>query len=134
MKPKRHEMNKIKPAALGKGQTGFGNDNTPKFTITPHSCIRFKKCSANVCPLDRDWELRTHVRGEGICLYMSEYAKPGGRAKLEWYIPAKLIEVIERVHTSIIERHADIKCRLKRASRTPSKLGKKTGKQMSLVA
>jgi len=129
-------MNKIKPAPRSNEGTGEVLNRKPAsdLNITPRHCTRFDKCNANVCPFDLDWELRTHVRGEGICLYMSEYAKPGGRAKLEWYIPTKLIEVIERVHTSIIERHADIKCRLKRASRTPSKLGKQPGKQMSLVA
>jgi len=122
------------PAALGKGQTGFGNDHTPKFTITPHSCIRFDKCNANVCPLDKDWISRTHLRGESICTYLGEYVKPSGRAILGGYIPEQLLDVIARAHPSIINAYGDIRRRLKRAITTPSKLGRRPGECIGAAA
>ena len=30
-------------------------------------CPSFNKCSANVCPLDPEQHLRTHVKGEEVC-------------------------------------------------------------------
>ena len=127
-------MNKIKPAALGKGQTGLGNDHTPKFTITPHSCIRFDKCNAPVCPLDTKWIERVHLCGEPICLYLREHIKPGGRAILGGYIPQELIELIERELPNIIDRHGDIRRRMRRTASTPSKLGRRPGERNAVAA
>jgi len=30
-------------------------------------CPSFGKCSANICPLDPEQHLRTHVKGEDVC-------------------------------------------------------------------
>ncbi|MFH1231971.1 MAG: hypothetical protein V1709_10800 [Planctomycetota bacterium] len=30
-------------------------------------CPSFGKCSANVCPLDPEQHLRTHIKGEDVC-------------------------------------------------------------------
>ena len=50
--------------------------------IIPDSCPKYEKCSANICPLDRDWPLRTHLKGESICFYLREYVKQGAIARL----------------------------------------------------
>ena len=41
-------------------------------------CPRFDRCSAPICPLDTDWQLRTHLPGEPICAFLREAAKQGG--------------------------------------------------------
>lgn len=134
-------MNKIKPAAPGKGQTGFENNTKTKSTIKssdcriiPAHCPRFKKCCANICPLDPNWNLRAHLRGESICFYLLEYSKPTSRAKLGGYISKQLLDVIARVHTSIIKAHGDIRRRLKRSATTFSKLGRRPGERMDAAA
>lgn len=40
-------------------------------------CPKFETCSANLCPLDPDWEKRRHVNGDPICIYMRESVKHG---------------------------------------------------------
>ena len=42
---------------------------------TPQDCPRYNRCSANVCPLDADWRKRTHVRGDEVCLFLTESVK-----------------------------------------------------------
>ena len=90
--------------------------------ILPESCPKFEKCSANICPLDRDWKSRSHLRGEPICFYLREYVKQAGRYKLRGYIPREMINQIVEVLPEINTRHADIKNRLKRSAKTGSKL------------
>ena len=124
-------MEKIKPAAQVDRQTGFSVDNiqqTPKTKfnikfpgcrIIPAHCPRFKKCCANICPLDPNWNNHAHLRGESICFYLRRYSNPISRAKLGGYIPEQLLDVIARVHPSIIIAYGDIRRRLRRASATP---------------
>jgi len=92
------------------------------FVIASEFCPKFIKCSANICPLDRDWTSRSHLRGEPICFYMREYVKQAGRFKLSGYIPRVMINQIAEVLPEINARHVDIKNRLKRSAKTVSKL------------
>jgi len=121
-------MEKTKPVA-GKGQTGFENSLTSKSKInpvnnriTPNSCPKYEKCSANICPLGSDWQLRTHRNGEPTCFYLREYVKQGGIAKLRGYIPKEMLEQIAEVLPDIMLRYVDIKNRLKRSGKTSSKI------------
>jgi len=50
--------------------------------ITPDSCPKYEKCSANICPLDPNWKLRAHMNSEPVCFYLREYVKQGGIARL----------------------------------------------------
>ena len=90
--------------------------------ITPSSCSKYKKCSANICPLDHDWQLRTHMKGEAICFYLREYVKQGGIARLRRIVPKEMIEQIAEVLPEINSRRAIIKRSLKRAAKTGSKI------------
>ena len=99
--------------------------------ITPDSCIKYEKCSANICPLDRDWQLRTHLKGESVCFYLREYVKQGGIARLRGYIPREMFKQIALVLPYIKSRHGNIKRRLENAAKTGSKIDalKKPGRE-----
>ena len=88
--------------------------------ITPDSCPKYEKCSANICPLDRDWKLRTHLNSEPICFYLREHVKQGGIARLRGCIPREMFKQIAEVLPEIKSRHGNIKRSLERAAKTGS--------------
>jgi len=99
--------------------------------ITPGFCPKYKKCSANICPLDHDWQLRTHLKGEPVCFYLREYVKQGGIARLRGCIPREMFEQIALNLPDIRSRHGDINRRLENAAKTGSKIDalKKPGRE-----
>ena len=90
--------------------------------ITPDSCPKYAKCSANICPIDPDWQLRTHMKGERICLYLREYVKQGGIARLRGSLPKEMLEKIALNLPDIWSRYGNIKRSLERAAKTDSKI------------
>ncbi len=46
-------------------------------------CSKFDRCSAPICPLDPEWQKRTHVKGERICFYLLECVKSGAEARFQ---------------------------------------------------
>ena len=98
--------------------------------ITPDSCPKYEKCSANICPLDPDWKLRTHMNSEPVCFYLREYVKQGGIARLRGCIPKEMFKQIAEVLPEIKLRHGNIKRSLERSAKTGSKIDalKKPGK------
>jgi len=83
-------------------------------------CPKFNSCSAPVCPLANINV--THLAGEPVCFYSREYVKNGGRGLLFRYIPREMVNLIADSLPEIKSRHADIKRRLDRASKSGSKL------------
>ncbi len=116
-------------------------------------CPRFDRCSAPICPLDRDWRLRKHLSGEPICAYLREAAKQGGKLPLNGenrpisgdlggyisrepdkaipayqvtpVIPYDIRKSVNKAYTAIRTRFTDIRRRLDRAATSPSRLGKR---------
>jgi len=90
--------------------------------ITPDSCPKYEKCSANICSLEPDWQLRSHLNGEPTCFYLREFVKQGGIARLRGCIPKEMLEQIAEVIPKIKSRHGDINRRLESAAKTGSKI------------
>ncbi len=90
--------------------------------MTPETCPKYDKCSANICPLDRDWKQRTHLKGEPVCFYLREYVKSGGKARLRGYIPREMVNRIAVALPEIKARYADIKRRLNRSAQNSPKI------------
>jgi len=100
-----------------------GHRNTEQEKINQSDCPKFSKCSAPVCPLDANMVEATHLNGEPVCFYLSEYAKPDNEANLRDAIRGSLYEVIEGAFPVAIDTYGPLRRRLERASRTPSRLG-----------
>lgn len=90
--------------------------------MRPENCPRWETCSANICPLDPDWQLRTHLDGERVCLYLTELAKPGGTANLRGVLAPELVEAISTPAPAILGRWNRVKSACNRASRTGSRI------------
>ena len=90
--------------------------------MRPENCPRWETCSANICPLDPDWPLRTHLDGERVCLYLTELAKPGGKANLRGVLAPELVEAIATLAPAISASWHRIEYACKRASATGSRI------------
>lgn len=91
------------------------------------SCDRYNTCSANICPLDPDWQQRKHLNSERVCLYLLEAQKINAKAVFESGGREYLYLLIEEVAPAIIRRHYAIKYALNKAKKTGSRLGRKIG-------
>lgn len=87
-------------------------------------CPRFPQCSAPICPMDEDWERRSYIKGERVCFYLNELAKPGGLSRMRGSTAAEVVEIVLREGASIISRHAPIRRAIQRAESTPSRIGR----------
>ena len=92
-------------------------DQTPML-----NCPKFSKCSANICPLDPDWRLRTHIQGERICLLLNEAVKHDAERNFTLAHRKELYLQVVAVLPAIQSRWGDIKRGLERAKRTGSRM------------
>ena len=81
-----------------------------------YDCPKFESCSAPVCPLDAEWELRSHLNGERVCYYLTEYSKEAVRPILKEGLAVEHYEAIVEQHPRIIDLHPLIKRQLSRSS------------------
>lgn len=42
---------------------------------SPKDCPKYNSCSASVCPLDDNWRDREHLKGERVCVFLTEAIK-----------------------------------------------------------
>lgn len=85
-------------------------------------CPKYESCSAPICLLDPDWNHRETLKGERICFYMGEYAKPSTRPLLRGRIPSELWSALARVFPAAKSRYTPLKLALMRAEKTGSRL------------
>jgi len=89
---------------------------------TMDDCPKFHTCSANICPLDKDWRLRTHIKGERVCHLMCEAAKPDAEATFRGVGRGDLLPLILEVMPEIASRWGSIRRTLVRAKKTGSRM------------
>lgn len=104
---------------------GHGSDaqtDAQAHETKPTDCTRFDRCAAPICPLDRHWRQRAHLRGEPLCLYLRESVKADAGANLAAHLPSELLAAVVDTAPAIIAAQGDIRRRLVRASRQSSML------------
>lgn len=100
--------------------------------IAPQDCPQYYKCNAPICPVDRRWRDRTHLKGEPVCLWLRERAKPDGIARVRGVMPQELAEEIAEAESDIRRRHGPIKRALNQARKTGSKIA--AGQRLNTAA
>jgi hypothetical protein len=85
-------------------------------------CPRYENCSAPICPLDCDWQRRTHLSGERVCGLLCELVKQGGEARLRGSLRSELVDTLARVAPDISARWRRVRARLETAALSPSKV------------
>ena len=82
------------------------------------SCKRFRICNAMVCPLDPKWELRAHLSGERVCIYLLEYFKEQGSID---NIPVNICRMLDSKAEDILVKFGVIRSQVCKSSLIPSK-------------
>lgn len=90
--------------------------------MRPDDCPKFLACRAPVCPLDKNWRLRSYTKGEPICRWLLEAAKPGAKDRFRGSGRGDLYDSVSSVALSISARHAPIRRAIERASLSTSRL------------
>ncbi len=89
--------------------------------VPMEDCPKWRRCKAPVCPLCKDCLSSRYLRGESVCYYLSEVAKPHWRRR-EWgSIELKIMNWVSEVRSLIVERYGPLRRRLRRAKQTPSR-------------
>ena len=119
----------LKNIRLGKTEPSYFNNfaqpskpDTEAITLTAIDCPKFEKCSAPICPLDPEWQSRSHLPGERVCFYLLEFVKPGAEARFQGCTPRELYRVVQDTIQPISTRYAPIQRALKRAKDTGSRM------------
>ena len=88
------------------------------------SCPRIDKCSATKCPADSDVNLRRHLEGDPICLYLLQYAKGSNSPSQSAELHKLIHKYFDYLFSSTGRNEKglyDIRSRLYRASTQPKK-------------
>jgi hypothetical protein len=85
-------------------------------------CPRYNVCSVPICPLDNDWELRTHIDGEPVCIWLTEARKPNAVANFEAAEVSDLLPWCNAISPAMMKRLGPIRRALERAGTTGSRL------------
>ena len=88
----------------------------------PTDCPKYDSCSANICPLDPDWRLRSHLNGERVCYYLTEAVKRDARANFASVRLGDLYEVVLPRIPEIVSQHRIIGRALLSASKSSSRM------------
>ena len=129
---RRRISHRAKPVIIGRAHSSL-RTSSPQL-IEPRDCPRFDRCSANICPLDADWGLRQHLKGERICFYLTELVKPGGMVRIDTRLSSELAGKVSNTHPAIVARFCEIRYELKRAAKRPPRLGRRVGVRKREVA
>ncbi len=85
-------------------------------------CPRYNVCSVPICPLDPDWEVRTHVAGEPVCIWLTEAQKPNAEANFEKAETADLLPWCRQLAEPISKRFGPIRRVIQNAATSGSRL------------
>ena len=92
------------------------------------NCPKFESCSAPICPLEPDWPKRSHLDGERVCFYLTEYSKPAARPILRGALAREQYEAIVQAYPNIIASLGPVRRRLHRSSKYPPRVGRVPGR------
>lgn len=108
---------------VGTGQSTNGAEHTPlKSEIPPRRCKYYESCSANVCPLDPSYTLRTHLRDEPVCKLLLELSKPGGEATLRGVLEPDVAQAAITLAPALMALHAPIRKACQKSSTKGSRM------------
>lgn len=72
--------------------------------------------------MDRDWQRRTHLKGETVCGLLLEMSKTDGEATLRGFLPAEVAQAATHHAPAMLSRHAPLRRACEKASKTGSRL------------
>lgn len=79
---------------------------TTKFKRCATTCDRFRSCKANICPLDSNYEHRSHLQGEAICYHLKQEWKQRPEWPSAYGITDKQLKGVVRDYLSNLSRYS----------------------------
>jgi hypothetical protein len=79
-------------------------------------CPRFDSCSAPVCPLDKNWEITRHLKGEPVCRWLRESMKNQESGCFSIPLTEVMAKAVLVARDELLSRKGDLKYRLERAA------------------
>lgn len=103
----------------------------------PRQCLRFERCNAPVCPLDRNWPNVPHLPGEPVCIYLREPGKQGGRARIATALSREHAAAVVRTFSELVDStsippkagYGKLRAKLNEAAKTGPMLGRVPGRE-----
>lgn len=93
-------------------------------TTQSKDCVKWDTCSAGICPLDQDWQKRTHLDDDRICSLLLESGKVDAEAVFRGMGREEVYVLIRNVTPEVLSRHARIKRAYERAAQTGSRMNR----------
>lgn len=100
---------------------GICTQNAPAWKAIS-ACPRWQRCSANICPLDPEWEQRTHGAGDTICFYLLEAVKTGSEQRFQANATGEMRQRVLGPLPALMSRWAAIRSAVDRAKTTGSRM------------
>ena len=97
--------------------------------MLPQSCPRWDKCSASICPLDPDWQLRVLTHEDPTCFYLLESVKTGAKANFEGPGWEWLYQAMVAAAPAISARWGRINRKLIDAAKTGSRMNREISRE-----
>lgn len=114
---------KTKSEALVEPLLTSGADNpqpTPQQDIAAmRLCPKFNSCSANICPMDKNWSLRDTTRSDAVCIWLREVAKNPTGVGVPEQIRLQVVAALPLILSA--EGVAPLRSALNRAAKSGSK-------------
>ena len=109
---------------------GFKATNDELYIIEPTAsntlaCPKFNKCSAAICPLDSNWNQRSHLEDDSVCFYLLESVKKGAKKRFEGDQLQEVYGKIVEVRSAIQNNYKRIAKKLQLSKNTTSRMIKK---------
>ena len=105
---------------VGTGQSSNEAKDTPE--VRPSLCPRYERCSAPICPMDPDWQRRTHLKGEAVCGLLLELSKTNGEATLRGVLRAEVADAVVTHAPDMLARYAPLRRASEKAATSGSRL------------
>jgi hypothetical protein len=87
-----------------------------------YECPRWQKCGANLCPLDPEWQRRTHGAGDTVCFYLLEAVKPGSEERFKGCPTEGFRDAVLRPLADMSARWSAVRRAVERAKVTGSRM------------
>lgn len=121
-KPQTGGSEASKDVRAGQGSNGFNDTPTLAHAPEPPECPRYQRCSAPICPLDPDWQLRKHLDGDSVCGLLLELAKDGGEATLRACLPEEVVAAAVTLAPAIRGTHGPVRRAWEKAAKSGSRI------------
>ena len=108
---------KIKtPITAATENEGINENFQNNYNLQPKDCNYFINCNAPICPFDKDWNKRKHIKGEAICKLIRDHAKNASNFHYKVRYTQTNSEMVSLAYPLIVAQYSPIRHELAKYS------------------